>query len=133
MEAIVAAIILGVSLAFMVSIATSAVRTQTAGEELQTAAALADEQLQMVVARGPDNYGQQFGLAGTCDAPFSRYRYELAISGGSDIQPYNVKVTIIWPITGGERRISVSTAIAARTGDDPDPVRQPESIISRPQ
>ncbi len=133
MEAIVASIILGVSLAFMVSMATSAVKTQTEGEDLQTAAMLADEQLNMVLSRGVDEYAKRFPVAGNCDAPFQRFRYELAIKGGGDVQASDVTVTISWPTTTGDRSINIATAIAGRPGDTADPDRQPTSAVTRPQ
>ena len=133
MEAIIASIILGVALAFMVSMSTTAVKTQTEGEALQTAAMLADEQLNMVLARGVDEYAKRFPVSGNCDAPFQRFRYELAIKGGGDVQASDVIVTISWPTTTGDRSINIATAIAGRPGETADPDRQPATTVTRPQ
>lgn len=133
MEAIIASVILGVALAVMVSMATNAIKAQAQGEDLATAAMLADEQLNLVLMRGPDNYGGAASTKGQCDPPFERFRYDLAITGGSDVQPYDVKVTISWPAVSGERSVTVATLMAGRPGDDPDPVRKPDQTIQRPQ
>lgn len=133
LEVIIAAIILGVAVGTMVSLATSAVKVQGEGELLATAAMLADEQLNLVLARGADDYAKRFPLKAECEAPYQRFTYELVITGGSDVQPMNVLCTISWISTTGPRSIAIATAIAARPGTEPDPIRQPETTVERPQ
>ena len=94
-DCIVATILLGVSLAIIIGLAGTALSSQATGEHLSTAAMLADEQLQLVLARGADNYKDQYSLDGTCDAPFQDYKFKLAFDGGSGPGvPFAVTCTI---------------------------------------
>lgn len=131
-DAIIGAVILGVSLAAIISLGGQAVRSQAHGEELQVAAMLADEQLNLVLARGADDYAKRFPVKGVCDAPFERYSYELAFSGGVGA-PYNVRCTLAWMSGSQARSLVVETRIAPRLGEDPDPIRQPEQPVERLQ
>lgn len=136
-DVIVATVLLGVSLAVTISLAGRAVSSQRVGEELATAALLADEQLHMVLARGPDDYARRYSVQGTCEAPFEAYRYSLAFSGGTSTgDPYKVAASITWSSSGSPRSLTIDTLIAPRTGGDdadPDPVRTPSSPILRNQ
>lgn len=133
LDAIVAAIILGIALAFLMGLAGQAIRSRAQGEELQTAAMLADEQLNLVLARGPDDYGKRFPVRGQCDEPFERFSYQLEFGTATELIPYDVKATISW-VSGGETRsIVVETRMAVRSGDDPDPIREPEQPMDRNQ
>ncbi|MGQ0628983.1 MAG: type II secretion system protein [Phycisphaerales bacterium] len=131
-DAIVASIILGVALSAIIGLGSQAVNSQRLGEQLQTAAMLADEQLNLVLARGPDDYGKRFGgLAGICDEPFSEYRYQLTFVGGSGGAPYTVSATILWEAGGRERSIAIETMIAPRLGEEIDPDRRPLTPVER--
>jgi type II secretory pathway pseudopilin PulG len=136
-DCIVATVLLGISLAVMIGLASSAVSSQTTGEKLSTAATLADEQLQLVLARGPDDYTQRFPVQGQCDAPFSDYSYKLAITGGGGVgEPYAVTCTISWNAGGSPKSIAIDTLMAPRTGAEdvePDPLRAPQTAITRTQ
>jgi hypothetical protein len=139
-DVIVGTIILGISLAAIMGLTGHALSAQSTGQDLQTAAMLADEQLALVLARGPDDYKRRFGTSGPCDAPFSSFRYELTFSGGAGSEPYTVTATISWSPGGGrlvrsssERSLSIQTMIAIREGDEPDPDRKPPDIPSRLQ
>lgn len=130
-DGLVAAVLLGVSLAMMIGLVSRAARTQREGQRLEVVAMLLDEQLNLVLARGADDYESRFGLSGACEAPFEEYRYALAISGqGSDA--YVVRATIFWNSGREERSESVETRIAPRLGDEPDPERRPSSAVVRP-
>ncbi len=132
LDAIVAAVILGVALAAIIGLANQAVISQATGERLAIAARLADEQLNLVLARGPDSYASRFKIDDACDAPFQDFRYQLAFTGGgSDV--YRVVCTISWPTGSGDRSIAIETMIAPRVGDDPDPDRRPAAAVERPQ
>lgn len=134
LDVIVAGLIIGVSLAAIIGLTGRAISSQSQGEDLQTAALLADEQLNLVLARGPDNYGSAFSLQGECDPPFSRFIYQLSIVGGNSSTPYRVTATISWSSTSGAMRsVSLETLIASREGEDPDPDRQPSEKPSRLQ
>lgn len=130
-DGLVAAVLLGVSLAMMIGLVSRASRTQREGQRLEVVAMLLDEQLNLVLARGADNYASRFGLEGTCEAPYAEYRYKLAITGGSG-DAYEVKATVLWTSRGEERSESVQTRIAPRLGDEPDPERRPSTAVVRP-
>ena len=82
-DCIVATVLLGIALAVMIGLASNALSSQTTGEKLATAATLADEQLQLVLARGPDDYTHRFPVQGQCDAPFNDYSYKLVFAKSS--------------------------------------------------
>ncbi len=130
-DAIVGTVLLGIALAVMLSMLSRAISSQTRGEELQNAAMLLDEQLNLVLARGPDSYGKQFPLEGPCEAPFPNYRYKLTIDGGQSGEPYRVVAVVSWMNGGRERSASCETLIAPRLGDQPDPPRRPDETVSR--
>lgn len=132
-EVIVGVVILGVALSVLIGVLSRSIAAQDDGERLATAAMLIDEQLNMVLARGPDEYTARYGAEGTCDAPFTAYRWKLDIQSQAAGLPYAVKATILWEAGGRERSASVSTLIAPRLGEDPDPVRQPDQVVERLQ
>ncbi len=125
-----AVVLLGSALAMMVGMTGRAMRAQRAGEEIQIAAMLLDEQLQLVLARGPDNYGARFAVEGACDAPFESYRFKLDITAASG-SAYVVVATVTWVSGGRVRTESVETRIAPRRGDEPDPDRKPQEPVDR--
>lgn len=129
-DAIVATVMLGAALSVIVSLVGRALAAQRVGERLEVVAMLLDEQLQMVVARGPDNYLQRFPANGKCDAPFADYEYQLAITSNGSADAYSVKATISWREGSRSLTESVETRIAPRRGDEPDPDRKPaESVV----
>jgi hypothetical protein len=131
-DAIAAVIIMGVSLTVILSLTGQAVSSQRRGDDLATAAMLADEQLSMVLARGPDGYAKSFPVVGACEAPFERFRYELAFTGGGGSEAVGVRVTIAWDDNGRERRASVDTRMAPRSGGPENQQdRRPEQPVER--
>ncbi len=137
-DCIVATVLLGVSLAVVIGLAGTALSSQATGERLSTAAMLADEQLQLVLARGADNYKDQYPLDGACDAPFQDYKFKLAFDGGTGPGvPFNVACTITWGggrMGGSEQSIRIDTMIAPRnvTGESQaTPVRAPRATVDR--
>ncbi len=130
-DALIGSVLLGVALAVLLGIGTRAIGAQARGEDLRNAAAIIDEQLNLIVARGPDNYGSRFDTVGIADPPFQKYRYQVEFSGGQGGNAYEVTVTVTWNSGSGERRESVTTLIAPRLGDEPDPIRKPDEAVSR--
>lgn len=129
-DILVAVVLLGSALALMIGMTGRAMRAQRAGEELEVAAMLLDEQLQLVLARGPDNYGGRFPVEGACDAPYESFRFRLDITASSG-SAYVVVATVTWVSGGRLRTESVETRIAPRRGDDPDPDRKPQDPVDR--
>jgi Tfp pilus assembly protein PilV len=130
-DVLVAAMLLGIALAAMVSLSSRSLQAQRQGEDLQTAAMLLDEQLNLVLARGPDAYASSFPVTGACDPPFERFKYALAFGEGQSGSAYLITATVTWPTQGGTKSASVSTLMAPRLGDDPDPERKPADPILR--
>jgi hypothetical protein len=130
-DALAAVIILGVSLSVILSLAGQAVSSQRQGDDLATAAMLADEQLQMVLARGADDYAKTMPMAGTCDAPFDRFGFKMEITEGSAINPFRVRATISWENAGKARSITIETLVASRTTPANQSDRVPTGPVDR--
>ncbi|MBX3375911.1 MAG: hypothetical protein KF678_02770 [Phycisphaeraceae bacterium] len=130
-DAIVAAVLLGVALAVLIGLGGRALTSQSQGEQLQTAAMLLDEQLNLVLARGPDNYAARFPTRGPCEAPFENFEYSLDFSGGQSGDAYRVVATVTWRASGRTWTESVETMIAPRLGDEADPERRPGEAVNR--
>ncbi len=130
-DAIIGTILLGISLAAIIGLAGRAISSQITGEQLQTAAMLLDEQLNLVLARGPDDYASRYEAEGVCEEPFQNFRYRLEFAGGSGGSPYTVTATVSWTTAGRERSESVQTLMAPRLGDEPDPDRRPAETVQR--
>src|SRR5262249_409791 len=130
-DIIVAVVLLGVSLTALVSMTGRALSSQRAGEQLETAAMLLDEQLNLVLARGADNYATRVETEGVCEPPFEGYKYKLEFSGGEGGDPYRVLATVTWMNGSSPQSASVETMIAPRLGDDPDPDRRPDQPAIR--
>jgi Tfp pilus assembly protein PilV len=130
-DVLVAAIMLGVSLTVLITMTGRALSSQRQGEHLATAAMLIDQQLNLVLAHGPDDYTSRYPASGQCDVPFDRYSYALEFSGGEGGNAYSVIATVSWSDAGRPNSVSVETMIAPRLGDDPDPDRRPEQPAVR--
>ncbi len=133
-DVIVGAVILGAALAVIVGLAGQAVTAQSKGRDLALAAMLADEQLNLVLARGPDDYAKRFATQGPCDPPFADFSYRLEFSGGVGAEPYAVAATVLWSRAWGAQQLTIRTLVASRTGTgdtDPDPDRRPDSPVQR--
>lgn len=132
-DVIVASVLLGVSLAVMLGIVGRAITAQGDAQRLATAAMLADEQLNLVLAFGPDDYLRRFSSSAPCDEPFSDFSYELTLTGGTDSTPFTAGVTIHWLTGARPQSLTIQTLIAPRPGDEPDPDRRPQTPPVRTQ
>jgi hypothetical protein len=130
-DAIVAAVLLGVALAVMIGLGGRALSAQGTGEKLQTAAMLLDEQLNLVLARGADEYASRFPTQGFCDPPFQNFEYKIEFAGGQSGDPYRVTATVSWLQGGRTWTESIETMIAPRLGEEPDPIRRPDEAVNR--
>ncbi len=130
-DAIVGTILLSIALATVLGLASRALRSQIQGDRLAVVANLLDEQLNLVLMHGPDDYSRQFKTRGKCDEPFEAYRFDLDFSGGNGGDPYEVTATILWDTPAGERSRSIQTSMAPRLGEEPDPIRQPIEAVER--
>lgn len=130
-EAIVAAIVLGIALSFILGLASQAVSAQSRGEAMETAARLADERLNLVLSTGPEGYASVFDLRGACDPPFADWSYAVEIEPNGPGEAYDIRVTVSWMAGALPQSLSLSTRIAPRLGDDPDPDRKPAETVNR--
>ncbi len=130
-EVIVASIILGIAVSAILGLIGRAVSSQSDGERIETAARLADERLNLVLAAGAEGYPSVFPLAGVCDPPFEDYRYEVAIEAPTGGLPYRVRAVVSWTRAARPRSVSLETMIAPRVGEAPDPDRKPKETLSR--
>jgi hypothetical protein len=131
-DIVVGVVLLGIVVVTLLNLVSRAVSAQAMGEQMQTAAMLIDEQLNLVLARGPDNYASRFPAEGVCEAPFEDYRYRLTFEGGGGGDCYTVRATVFWVSGGLERSETIETLVAPRVGEDTDPVRQPDQVVERP-
>lgn len=129
-DILVAVVLLGSALAVLIGMTGRAMTAQRNGEQIQIAAMLLDEQLNLVLARGPDNYAAQYPMEGICEAPFETFRYKIEITGTGS-SAYGVVATVTWYANGRLQSESVETRIAPRVGDDPDPDRRPQEPVDR--
>ncbi len=132
-DAIMGGILLGLALVSIIGLTGTSLSAQAKGEQLQTAAALADERLNLVLATGVEGYSSVFPMKGPCDSPFEQYSFEVTFVSQGDSNPYLVKAEIRWDTGAGARAQSlvVETLIAPRLGDDPDPDRKPLETLDR--
>jgi uncharacterized protein (DUF58 family) len=130
-DALVGSVLLAIALTVVLGLAARALRAQAQGDRMLEVSALLDEQLNLVLLRGPDDYRRRFGARGECEAPFDEYSYELEFSGGTGGDPYFVRATISWEAPLGTRSESIETYIAPRLGDEPDPERVPDQPVER--
>ena len=132
-DVIVAGVLLGIGLATVIGLTGSAIASQRQGEELQIAAMLADEQLNLVLAVGPEEFSSAFAARGACAEPFTKYSYAVTISPRGGSEPYVVEAEISWASGGRDRSLTIETLIAPRRGSDPDPERKPDETLERQQ
>jgi type II secretory pathway pseudopilin PulG len=130
-DAIVAAVVLGLALVVVIGLSAEALTSQTRGEQLSTAARLVDEQLNLVLAVGPEAFSSVFDSEGRCEAPFESYTYAVRIESAPLGEAMPVSVTIRWTAGGRERDLTIESRVAPRLGEDPDPERQPTETLGR--
>lgn len=130
-EVIVASIILGISVSAILGLIGRAVSSQSDGERIETAARLADERLNLVLATGAEGYPSVFPLTGPCDPPFDDYRFEVTIEAATGGLPFRVRAVVSWMQAARSRSIALETMIAPRVGEEPDPDRKPKETLSR--
>lgn len=130
-DAIVGGILLGMALTAVIGLTGSAISAQVRGEQLQTAAALADERLNLILATGPESYPGVFPIKGQCDPPFEEFSFEVTLSPQGEGNAYLARADIRWSAGGKPQSLGVETMIAPRVGDDPDPDRKPAETQDR--
>jgi type II secretory pathway pseudopilin PulG len=131
-DVLVAIILLASSMVILLGLVSRSISAQRQGENLEVAAMILDEQLNMVLALGPDEYAARYGERETpAEAPFESFRYRVSVTPGAAGDAYRIVATVLWMEGGRERVESVETRIAPRLGDDPDPDRRPAQTVDR--
>lgn len=130
-EAVVATAVLGIALAVVIGLTGDAISAQSQAEKLETAARLADEQLNMVLALGAEGYLADISPSGRCDPPFEDFAYDTAITAGAGGEPYRVRATITWNEGARRNQLTLETLVAPRLGEEADPDRKPTETLSR--
>ena len=131
-DAVVGGVLLSLVLMTFVSLTGRAVGEQRRGERLGDAARLADEQLELVSALGPEDYPGLIGTSGEFDEPFDAYRWETRFStmrGQQDL--YRVEMEVFWGDGDRERSILVETLVAVPRGERVEGERRPTSTVRR--
>lgn len=130
-DVLVGAVLVGLALVAINSAIAHALARQNDGEHLEIAAMLADEQLNLVLLRGPDSYSSRYPVRGMCEAPFERFRYMVEFSGGEAGDAYVVRAVVLWSTSAGERNVAIETRIAPRSDTEEFPDRTPEQTVER--
>ncbi len=130
MDVILGALMLGVGLTVIVSLASRSISLQAQSQRQLTAAWLVDELLAMVLVEGPVNYPKLYATDGQFDFPFEDYEYEVQIDDIGLRQPFRVTAFVRWPHGADFRQVEAQTYIAQRLGD-PNQIRMPLEPIDR--
>ncbi|MEO1007998.1 MAG: type II secretion system protein [Planctomycetota bacterium] len=131
-DVIVGTVLLGITLAAILSVSVRAISVQRQAGELRQAAMVADEIMSIVHAYGTEDYRTVIAARGTASPPFARYGYRVDVDEGSAGDADEVLVRVSWQSSGGRpRSFELRALIAPRLGDDPDPNRQPPEPIDR--
>ncbi len=130
MDVILGALMLGVGLTVIVSLASRSISLQAQSQRQLTAAWLVDELLAMVLVEGPVSYPKLYTTDGRFDFPFEDYEYEVQIDDIGLRQPFRVTAFVRWSHGAGFRQVQAQTFIAERLGD-PNQVRMPVEPIDR--
>src|SRR5688572_17688098 len=110
-DVIVGGMLLAISLAVVISLATRSLAMQTDGEKRLIASWIADECLNMVLIEGPINYPRLYDNSATCDYPFDQFEYDIYIEDQGVNAPHRVTATVRWPSGTSYQEIKVQTLI----------------------
>ena len=130
-DVIVGGILLAVGLAAILSLGARSLSLHQRGEREVIAASLIDDLLGTVLSDGPKDFPDLHEMRGTCEAPYEDFEFLVEIDEGSSGVPYKVAVTVQHIATGDTW--TVETLIAAKLGEEPDPIRTPVEPIDREQ
>lgn len=131
LDAIVATVILGIALSVILGLGALAIASQSRGEQEQVAAMLIDEQLELLLAVGPEEFPSVFEPRGTAPEPFGNYAFDIEMEALGGRDPYRVTAVISWEHAGRERSLTVETLVAPRLGEESDPDRRPQDSLGR--
>ena len=128
LDVVIAGVILAIGLATLFSLTSRSLEAQREGEIKVLAAGMLDSLLSEVLLEGPADYQDLHSSAGRGDFPYEEFEYRLRISDPGVGEPYEVLATVTHD-TG--RTYECETLIAAKLGEEPDPIREPQEPIDR--
>ena len=130
MDAVIAGILLSIGMVAVLGVAGQALSLARRGEVDVRAAAALDEILSMVLTEGPRDFPDLHPVSGGFEetSPFVDFTYSIRIDQGGAGVPAEVEVLLIHD-TG--RTYTVTTRIAEKRGEEPDPIRTPVEPIDR--
>lgn len=115
-DVIIGGVMLAIALSVLIALTTRSLAAHTDGEKRLVASWLADELLNMVVTLGPDVWPKVNDEAGTFEAPFDEFTYDVSLDFLGDSHPYKVIASVNWEGNRAEP-IYVETFIAVRKGE----------------
>lgn len=128
LDVVIAGVILAIGLTTLFSLTSRSLDMQREGEVRVKAAAMLDDLLSLVLLEGPGDFPQLHSVAGRGEFPYEEFEFRVRIDDPGEGEPYRVTATVTHE-TG--REYSCETLIAAKLGEEPDPVRSPEEPIDR--
>jgi Tfp pilus assembly protein PilV len=127
-DAIIAGVVLAIGLTMIFMLTSRSLDLQRRGEIEVMAAGMMDNILSMVLLEGPADYPDLHPVSGQGEFPYEQFEYRVNIQDPGEGEPYSVSVEVTH-LTG--RSYRCETLIAAKLGEEPDPVRYPEEPIDR--
>lgn len=130
MDAVIAGILLSIGMVAILSVAGQALSLARRGEVDVRAAAAIDELLSSVLTEGPRDFPDLHPTSGVFDdgSPYPDFEYAIRIDQGGPGVPAEVEVTLTH---NSGRSYRIVTRMAEKRGEEPDPVRSPDSPIDR--
>ena len=127
-DVIIAGVILGIGLTMLFTLTSRSLDLQRQGEVEVMAAAMMDNILSIVLLEGPADYPDLHPTSGRGEFPYEQFEFRVDIDDPGEGEPYSIAVEVTH-LTG--RSYRCETLIAAKLGEEPDPVRYPEEPIDR--
>lgn len=128
LDVIIAGVVLAIGLTMIFAITSRSLDLQRRGEIEVMAASMMDDLLSTVLLEGPKEFPDLHSMNGTGEFPYEQFEFRVDIDDPGEGEPYSVMVTVTHE-TG--RSYSCETLIAAKLGEEPDPIRYPEEPIDR--
>lgn len=128
LDVVIAGVILAIGLATLFSLTSRSLEAQREGEIKVLAAGMLDSLLSEVLLEGPADFQDLHSSAGRGEYPYEEFEYRIRISDPGVGEPYEV-LAVVTHDTG--RSYECETLIAAKLGEEPDPIREPQEPIDR--
>lgn len=127
-DVVIAGVILAIGLTMLFTITSRSLDMQRDGETRVLAAGMLDDLLSTVLFEGPAEFPDLHSISGRGEFPYDQFEYRVDINDPGDGEPYRVQVSVTHD---NGRSYRCETLIAAKLGEEPDPIRYPEEPIDR--